>query len=336
MVWVSRVLLRQYGRFMDDLRIYVRGGSGGMGFPRLGGEGGKGGDVWLVAQEKLTLKKIKDRYPKKRFVAGTGSNRELNKAGERLLVARGGIGGCLATNFLPSKGQNQMIHLDLKLIADVGLVGFPNAGKSSLLTKISHATPQIADYAFTTIKPELGTIKYADFKQITVADLPGLIEGAHANKGRGHSFLKHVERTNQLLFVVDVSGFQLASTMPFRTAFETVILLAKELELYKEELRTKPAILAVNKMDLPNAQEKLDEFMEQLQNPCDYMQSLPTGMIPENPVKFKEIVPISTYSGEGIEKIIMCIRKVLDEEAEKKIEDYQRKQIHSLHLSESS
>ncbi|XP_044280837.1 GTP-binding protein 10 isoform X1 [Varanus komodoensis] len=368
MVWVSRVLLRQYGRFMDDLRIYVRGGSGGMGFPRLGGEGGKGGDVWLVAQEKLTLKKIKDRYPKKRFVAGTGSNSsivalkgakgkdcevmvptgisvvrddgevlgELNKAGERLLVARGGIGGCLATNFLPSKGQNQMIHLDLKLIADVGLVGFPNAGKSSLLTKISHATPQIADYAFTTIKPELGTIKYADFKQITVADLPGLIEGAHANKGRGHSFLKHVERTNQLLFVVDVSGFQLASTMPFRTAFETVILLAKELELYKEELRTKPAILAVNKMDLPNAQEKLDEFMEQLQNPCDYMQSLPTGMIPENPVKFKEIVPISTYSGEGIEKIIMCIRKVLDEEAEKKIEDYQRKQIHSLHLSESS
>ncbi|XP_063003569.1 GTP-binding protein 10 isoform X2 [Elgaria multicarinata webbii] len=299
MVWLSRALLRQYGRFMDDLRIYVKGGSGGMGFPRFGGEGGKGGDVWLVAHEKLTLKRIKDRYPTKRFVAGTGANSsiaalkgatgkdcevkvpigisvatddgklfgELNKAGERLLVARGGIGGCMITNFLPTKGQKHTIHLDLKLIADVGLVGFPNAGKSSLLTKISHATPQIADYAFTTIKPELGTVKYADFKQITVADLPGLIEGAHANKGRGHNFLKHVERTKQLLFVVDVAGFQLSSETPFRTAFETIILLAKELELYKEDLRTKPALLAVNKMDLPNAKEKLNELMEQLQSP---------------------------------------------------------------------
>ncbi|XP_061442180.1 GTP-binding protein 10 [Rhineura floridana] len=366
MVRVTRALLREYGRFMDDLRIYVRGGAGGMGHARLGGEGGKGGDVWLVAQEKITLKRIKDRYPRKRFTAGVGANSsvaalrggkgkdcevnvppgisvttddgkvfgELNQTGDRLLVAQGGIGGCLATHFLPSKGQRHMIHLDLKLIADVGLVGFPNAGKSSLLTKISHATPQIADYAFTTIKPELGIVKYADFKQITVADLPGLIEGAHANKGRGHKFLKHVERTKQLLFVVDVSGFQLSSTTPFRTAFETVVLLAKELELYKEELRTKPALLAVNKMDLPSAQEKLNEFMEQLQSPQDYMHTLSKKMIPQITVKFKEIIPISAHTGEGIEELIMCLRKVLDEEAEKKIEDYQRQQLRGLRLSE--
>nr|XP_056713610.1 GTP-binding protein 10 [Euleptes europaea] len=366
MVWVSRVLLRKYGRFMDDLRIYVKGGAGGMGHPRLGGEGGHGGDVWLVAKGKLTLKGMKTQYPRKRFVAGSGANSriaalkgakgkdvevnvpsgisvvtdngkmlgELNKPGDRLLVARGGFGGSLVTNFLPSKGQTYSIHLDLKLIADVGLVGFPNAGKSSLLTRISRATPEIADYAFTTINPELGTVTYADHKQITVADLPGLIEGAHANKGRGHKFLKHVERTKELLFVVDVSGFQLSAKTPFRTAFETILLLAKELELYKEELRAKPALLAVNKMDLPNAQRNFNELMEQLQNPQDHMHSLPKEMIPADTLIFKEIIPISAHTGEGTEELIMCLREVLDEEAEKTIEQYQQEQLCALRLSE--
>ncbi|XP_020770651.2 GTP-binding protein 10 isoform X3 [Odocoileus virginianus] len=270
-----------------------------MGYPRLGGEGGKGGDVWVVAHNKMTLKQLKDKYPQKRFVAGEGANSrvsalkgskgkdceipvpvgvsvtdengkvigELNKEKDRILVAEGGLGGKLLTNFLPLKGQKRVIHLDLKLIADIGLVGFPNAGKSSLLSKISHAKPAIADYAFTTIKPELGKIMYSDFKQISVADLPGLIEGAHMNKGMGHKFLKHIERTKQLLFVVDISGFQLSSQTHYRTAFETIILLSKELELYKEELQTKPALLAVNKMDLPDAQDKFHVLMNQLQNP---------------------------------------------------------------------
>uniref|UniRef100_A0A670J6W2 GTP-binding protein 10 n=1 Tax=Podarcis muralis TaxID=64176 RepID=A0A670J6W2_PODMU len=357
-----RVFFLCYGRFMDDLRIYVKGGTGGMGHPRLGGEGGEGGDVWLVAQKKMTLKRLKDRFPSKRFVAGAGANSslatlkgtkgkdcevnvpqgisvtrddgkvigELDRAEDRLLVARGGLGGCMATNFLPSRGQRLMIHLDLKLIADVGLVGFPNAGKSSLLTKISHATPQIADYAFTTIKPELGTVKYADFKQITVADLPGLIEGAHANKGRGHKFLKHVERTKQLLFVVRTC----CSLAFYLTSLKSAFNLGFELELYKEELRTKSALLAVNKMDLPNAREKLNEFMEQLQSPQDYMHTLPKNMIPEVIVNFKEIIPISAHSGEGIEELIMCLRKVLDEESEKKIEDHQNQQLRALRSSE--
>ncbi|XP_053122110.1 GTP-binding protein 10 isoform X2 [Hemicordylus capensis] len=330
MVWVSRVLLRKYGRFMDDLRIYVRGGTGGMGFARLGGEGGKGGDVWLVAQENVTLKRIKARYPSKRFIAGTGVNSsivalkgakgkdcevhvppgisvttddgevigELYKVGDRMLVAHGGIGGCVATNFFPVKGQKYMVHLDLKLIADVGLVGFPNAGKSSLLAKISHATPEVADYAFTTIQPELGTVMYADHKQ------------------------------------VDVSGFQLSSNTPFRTAFETIVLLAKELELYKEEFRTKPALLAINKMDLPNAEEKLNELKEKLQSPEDYMHLLPKEMIPEATVKFREIIPISAHTGEGTEELIMCLRNVLDEDAEKKIENSQKEKLRALHHSE--
>uniref|UniRef100_A0A4X1UCN8 GTP-binding protein 10 n=1 Tax=Sus scrofa TaxID=9823 RepID=A0A4X1UCN8_PIG len=299
MVRCSCMLFRKYGNFIDNLRLFTKGGSGGMGYPRLGGEGGKGGDVWVVAHNKMTLKQLKDKYPQKRFVAGEGANSrvsalkgskgkdceipvpvgisvtdengkiigELNKEKDRILVAEGGIGGKLLTNFLPLKGQRRVIHLDLKLIADVGLVGFPNAGKSSLLSKISHAKPAIADYAFTTLKPELGKIMYNDFKQISVADLPGLIEGAHMNKGMGHKFLKHIERTKQLLFVVDISGFQLSSQTRYRTAFETIILLTKELELYKEELQTKPALLAVNKMDLPDAQDKFQVLMNQLQSP---------------------------------------------------------------------
>uniref|UniRef100_A0A8C0HCS5 GTP-binding protein 10 n=1 Tax=Chelonoidis abingdonii TaxID=106734 RepID=A0A8C0HCS5_CHEAB len=327
-----------YGNFIDDLRIYVKGGTGGMGHPRLGGEGGRGGDVWLVAKEKTTLKRIKNRFPQKRFVAEAGTNSsvsalkgekgtdcevdvplgisvtscdgkqigELNKAGERILVARGGIGGCLVTNFLPLKGQIQIVHLDLKLIADI----------------------------VTTLKPELGKIMYPDYKQVSVADLPGLIEGAHANKGMGHKFLKHVERTKQLLFVVDISGFRLSSKTRFRTAFETVLLLTQELELYKEDLRTKPALLAINKMDLPNAQDSLNELMKQLQNPQDSLHLVEKELIPQSTIDFKDIIPVSAHTGEGIEELKTCIRKSLDEEAEKENEEYQKEKLHILQTSE--
>ncbi|XP_048806905.1 GTP-binding protein 10 isoform X2 [Lagopus muta] len=365
MVRCGGAALRRYGNFIDDLRLYVRGGTGGMGYPRLGGEGGRGGDVWFVAQERSTLKSMKARYPKKRFVAGTGANSslkalkgekgkdcevhvppgisvldddgkkigELNGAGERFLAARGGLGGSLATNFLPCKGQRRIVHLDLKLIADVGLVGFPNAGKSSLLSKISQAKPEIANYAFTTIQPELGKIMYEDFKQILVADLPGLIEGAHKNKGRGHKFLKHVERTKHLLLVVDVAGFQLSNKTQFRTAFETVLLLTKELELYNEELLTKPALLAINKMDLPCAKDNLNELMKQLQNPEDFLHLLEEEAIPENTIDFRDIIPISTYTGEGIEELKACVRRSLDEEAEQENEEYRKKKLSLLHSS---
>ncbi|XP_034374623.1 GTP-binding protein 10 isoform X1 [Arvicanthis niloticus] len=366
MVRCGCALLRKYGNFVDNLRIFTKGGSGGMGYPRLGGEGGKGGDVWVVAHKNMTLKQLKNKYPQKRFVAGGGANSrvsalkgskgkdcevpapvgisvtdengkvlgELNKEEDRILVAKGGLGGKLHTNFLPLKGQKRIIHLDLKVIADVGLVGFPNAGKSSLLSRVSHATPVIADYAFTTLRPELGKIMYNDFKQISVADLPGLIEGAHMNKGMGHKFLKHLERTRQLLFVVDVSGFQLSSVTPYRTAFETIILLTKELELYKEELQTKPALLAVNKMDLPDAQVKLHELMKQLQSPKDFLHLFEAKMIPEKAVEFQHIIPISTVTGEGIEELKNCIRKALDEQDDKENDAYHSKQL--LHLRSSS
>ncbi|XP_060937289.1 GTP-binding protein 10 [Limanda limanda] len=347
MVQLSRICLRKFGNFVDNLRLYVRGGSGGMGLPRLGGQGGKGGDVWVVAANNLTLKRIKDKYPQKRFLGGAGANSsvralrgekgkdleilapvgitvtaddgrilgDLNAEGERLLVAKGGPGGALYSAFEPSKGQTKHIRFDLKLIADLGLVGFPNAGKSSLLTALSNATPQIASYAFTTLKPEIGKLMYKDYKQISVADLPGLIEGAHANKGMGHKFLKHVERTKQLLFVVDVSGFQLASKTPFRPAFEAVQLLTKELELYKEELVSKPALLVVNKMDLPDAEDKLQELKEQLQNPEEFSDLLPDDMRPKNYISFRHVVPVSATTGFGIDDLKRCIRESLDDDA---------------------
>uniref|UniRef100_A0AAA9TBL5 GTP-binding protein 10 n=1 Tax=Bos taurus TaxID=9913 RepID=A0AAA9TBL5_BOVIN len=329
MVRCSCVLFRKYGNFIDNLRLFTKGGSGGMGYPRLGGEGGKGGDVWVVAHNRMTLKQLKDKYPQKRFVAGEGANSrvsalkgskgkdceipvpvgvsvtdengkiigELNKEKDRLLVAEGGLGGKLLTNFLPLKGQKRVIHLDLKLIADIGLVGFPNAGKSSLLSKISHAKPAIADYAFTTIKPELGKIMYSDFKQ------------------------------------VDISGFQLSSQTHYRTAFETIILLSKELELYKEELHTKPALLAVNKMDLPDAQGKFHVLMNQLQNPKEFLHLFEKNMIPERTVEFQHIIPISAITGEGIDELKNCIRKSLDEHTNQENDAYHKKQLLNLHIS---
>ncbi|XP_068091635.1 GTP-binding protein 10 [Hyperolius riggenbachi] len=368
MVGCSRVLLRKYGNFIDNLRLVVRGGAGGMGLPRLGGGGGNGGDVWLVAKKGVTMKDVKERYTRKRFAGGVGQNSsvrslkgpsgpdclvnvpvgitvttdggtkiaELNKEGEQIRVARGGHGGTYRSEFLPDKGQQRIVRLDLQLIADVGLVGFPNAGKSSLLSCVSHAKPKIADYPFTTVQPELGKIMYPDFKQISVADLPGLIEGAHINRGMGHKFLKHIERTRQLLFVVDVEGFRLSVKSPFRTAFETVQLLTLELELYKEDLVDKPALLAVNKMDLPGAEEKFQELLQQLENPNDYLHLLPDELVPECQINFKHVLPVSAISGQGIEELKHCIRGSLDEQAELEIQETAEERLRSLHTASSS
>uniref|UniRef100_A0A8C7Y094 GTP-binding protein 10 n=1 Tax=Oryzias sinensis TaxID=183150 RepID=A0A8C7Y094_9TELE len=364
MVHISRICLRKYGNFVDNLRLYVRGGGGGMGLPRLGGQGGNGGDVWVVAKKNMTLKRIKDKYPLKRFVGGSGGNSsvralkgekgtdvevpapvgiavttddgrivgDLNEEGDRVLVAKGGSGGSLYSAFEPTKGQAKHIRLDLKLIADLGLVGFPNAGKSSLLTALSNATPQVASYAFTTLRPEIGKVMYPDYKQISIADLPGLIEGAYMNKGMGHKFLKHVERTKQLLFVVDVCGFQLASKTPFRSAFEAVQLLSKELELYKEEVASKPAILVVNKMDLPDAEDKLAELKEQLKNPEEFSDLLPGDMIPKNYMTFRHVVPVSAMTGLGIDHLKSCIRQSLDEEATLKSSDVLQEKLLRLQM----
>lgn len=178
---------------------------------------------------------------------------DLKSNGEEFIIAAAGRGGKGNSNFATSTnqtpryaqsgkpGEEHKIILELKLIADVGLVGFPNAGKSTLISVISAARPKIADYPFTTLKPNLGIVNYKEFKSFTVADIPGLIEGAHLGKGLGHQFLKHIERTNILLFLLDITSEKIK---------EDYNILRKELMNYSNELSKKKIIIAFSKADL--------------------------------------------------------------------------------------
>ncbi|KAL3831429.1 hypothetical protein ACJMK2_023180 [Sinanodonta woodiana] len=330
-------------KFFDSLRIYVRGGGGGQGLPKYGGVGGKGGDVHVVSSKDITLKKVYDTNPSKRYIAGTGTDSrkmyllgedgaskeifvpvgvsiktdegrtiaDLNEDGQRALVAKGGDGGSPYNNFLGQKGEVRSITLDLKLIADIGLVGFPNAGKSTFLAAISRAQPKIAEYPFTTIQPQVGTMMYRDYRQITVADLPGLIEGAHVNFGMGHKFLKHVERTKLLLFLVDINGFQLSPKYQSRSAFETLLLLNKELELFNPEMLDKPAILALNKIDTDH-NSTADHVIDLVKNLPDSLSEVPKEMHPQRLVKFDEIFKMSAKNRENTDIVKERLRELLD------------------------
>ena len=143
------------------------------------------------------------------------------------------------------QGDHVYLQLELKLIADVGLVGFPNAGKSTLLRSLSRAKPKVANYPFTTLRPNLGTIQYKDGTQICLADIPGIIDGAHENRGLGHDFLRHIERTNMIVYVLDGSG-----EYGRRDPCEDFQILQDELRLYSSDMILRPALVAINKMDL--------------------------------------------------------------------------------------
>src|SRR5207248_9900901 len=180
---------------------------------------------------------------------------DLAHEGDRVLVAQGGRGGmgnarfATSTNRAPRKvqpgeaGEEKLLHLELKLLADVGLVGFPNAGKSTLISRISAAQPKIADYPFTTLTPNLGVVRLSEDRSFVVADVPGLIEGAHRGLGLGDQFLRHLERTKVLVHLVDVSS---ASGRDPVNDLDTV---RRELELFQPTLAAKPQIVAANKMD---------------------------------------------------------------------------------------
>ena len=180
---------------------------------------------------------------------------DLAKEGDRVLVARGGRGGmgnarfATSTNRAPRKvqpgepGEEKDLRFELKLLADVGLVGFPNAGKSTLIARVSAARPKIADYPFTTLTPNLGVVKLSGDRSFAIADVPGLIEGAHRGLGLGHQFLRHLERTKVLVHVVDVSG------AAGRDPVEDLETVRQELQLFQPALAAKPQIVAANKMD---------------------------------------------------------------------------------------
>lgn len=347
-------LPRKYLRsnFIDTLRLHVRGGTGGAGLPRYGGLGGAGGNVYIIAKDGLTLENVVKKLKTKRIKADSGGDSaakgiigvpaqdknisvpcgvtvynqngvllgELNKENTKLLVAKGGMGGCEETGYCGMKGEAQTIKLDLKLIADVGLVGFPNAGKSTLLAAVSKAKPKIASYPFTTIRPRLGIINYEDLRQLTIADLPGLIEGAHMNVGMGHKFLKHLERTKLLLFIVDIQGFQLSPKHMRRSCLETVVLLNKEIELYKPDLLKMPTMIIINKMDTENADSILEEIKPALHDLSDYVATCPKEMQPEQIIQIDDILPVSLISKnkEKVKIIKERIRNILDKYEEQK------------------
>jgi GTP-binding protein len=218
---------------------------------------------------------------------------DLSRPGIRFVAARGGKGGRGNAHFVtPTRqtprfaekglpGERRTLRLELKLLADVGIVGMPNAGKSTLISRISAAKPKIADYPFTTLVPNLGVVRYQD-QSFVVADIPGLIEGAHAGVGLGHQFLRHVERARLLLYLLDVSPF---ATAPPLEAFET---LRRELELYKPDLAQKPALVALNKIDTlaPDERAAVDAVRGAIE------------------AQGYEVFPISAYTGEGMEPLL--------------------------------
>lgn len=191
---------------------------------------------------------------------------DIVKHGEKLLIARGGRGGSgnchwkTPTHQAPTEhtdggpGEHVTLRLELKLVADIGLVGFPNAGKSSLLTGISEAHPKIGAYPFTTLNPIIGTVILENYTSLTVADIPGLIKGAHKGIGLGHAFLRHIERSSFLIYVIDMAG------VDARHPHDDYFSLRQELELHKKELVIRPSIVVANKMDLAQAAENLREF----------------------------------------------------------------------------
>lgn len=222
---------------------------------------------------------------------------DLDQNEKEIILAKGGKGGkgnskfATSTNQTPrfaedgKPGEYKKVILELKLIADVGLVGFPNSGKSTLISKISAARPKIADYPFTTLEPNLGIVKYKEFKSFTVADIPGIIEGASQGKGLGHQFLRHIERTRIILFLIEVTSENLAND------FE---ILLNELKSYSSKLIQKKMLVALSKADLIE-EEKVKELSQ---------------------IKFKEIkkkpIVFSSVSGIGLNDLLDILWKNLE------------------------
>jgi GTP-binding protein len=351
--------------FIDEAKIRVKAGDGGNGcmafrrekfVPRggpSGGDGGKGGDIWMESSERhntLVHFRFNPEYKAERGRHGEGAKKtgrdgedivlkvpvgtivyddatgekvyDFSRADARIIVARGGRGGrgnaqfATSTHQAPREhedgrpGEERILRLELKLLADVGLVGYPNVGKSTLISRISAARPKIADYPFTTLEPNLGVVavgevetrlasfpranssrrrketrraaslpSFRDAVSFVVADIPGLIEGAHAGAGLGTQFLRHIERTRLLVHLVDVSD---ASGRP--DVVKDVEVILGELENFGADLEKKPTIMVASKLDIANP-----EKLKKLKQWCTR--------------KKLKLYPISAVTGEGIEKL---------------------------------
>ncbi len=348
-------------KFIDEAKIEVVGGKGGNGaasfrrekfVPRGGpdgGDGGRGGSVWAVADENVnTLVEYRfvKRYQAKNGEKGHGSDRygagaedielkmpvgtlirdvdtdeivaDLTYHGQRVCVARGGKGGLGNIHFKSSvnrapkqstpgeDGEARTLQLELKVLADVGLLGMPNAGKSTLIRAVSAARPKVADYPFTTLHPNLGVVRMDENNSFVMADIPGLIEGAAEGAGLGHRFLKHLSRTGLLLHVVDLAPFDEETD----TAAEALAII-HELRKYDEELYGKPRWLVLNKLDMldeETAKQRETEFL----NAIGWDYPTPDDRFTfdmETPRLFK----ISALTHEGTQDLVLQINQYLNE-----------------------
>ncbi|HEY3331177.1 MAG TPA: GTPase ObgE [Capsulimonadaceae bacterium] len=329
--------------FVDEVTVDISAGDGGNGFvgfrkekfvPRggpSGGDGGKGGDVVLIADSNMSTLldfRYQRAYPAKNGGAGEGKDMigkdapdlmlrvpigtiatdietgrilaDLTSHGQQVSIARGGRGGRGNAHFATSThqapkfaengepGEQYRIKLELKLLADVGLIGYPNVGKSSLISAVSAARPKIANYPFTTLIPNLGVVRVGDDPENTIvlADIPGIIEGASEGLGLGHQFLRHVERTRVLVHLLDVGG------MSGRYPLDDYATLNQELAAYSDKLAQLPQIVALNKIDIANADEieLLTEHFAEL------------GIA---------VFPISAATGEGTKPLLFAVSDLL-------------------------
>jgi len=331
-------------KFVDSVKIHVRSGNGGSGCTSFrrekyvpqggpdGGDGGKGGDVFLIGDNsKNTLLDLSfqqhqhaengkngggsDKHGRNgkdlRITVPLGTVAKIDETGEVLqevieikdyLIFKGGHGGRgnarfkSATNRTPDyhklgeTGTECWLRLDLKLMADVGLVGFPNAGKSTLISRVSHARPKISDYPFTTLVPQLGVVKHESFDPFVIADIPGIIEGAHAGRGLGDQFLRHIERTASLLLLLDVSGF---SENPPEEEYKT---LMRELELFSASMLHKARAVTFTKLDTVTELKSLDKLQQHLESAGE------------------KVFRVSSVSGEGIKELLDFLAEVVKKE----------------------
>ena len=237
---------------------------------------------------------------------------DIDEAGAEVVIAKGGHGGRGNARFATPSNRAPREHepgevteplelgLELKLIADVALVGYPNAGKSTLLSRISNAHPKVAAYPFTTLHPVIGVMEYPDFRKVTVADIPGLIDGAHLNRGLGHYFLRHIERTKLLIYLVDLGG------VDGRDPNDDIRILKNELEAYMEGLSSRAKIVLANKTDLVESQDQIDDFILNAED----------GL---------EVIPISAKNDASFEQVKQRIRELLDElAAQQQAEEWKR------------
>jgi GTP-binding protein len=276
---------------------------------------GKGAEALVVRVPPGTV--VKDADTKEVLA-------DLVRHGQEAVIAKGGRGGRGNIRFATAKnpaphvaengepGDERWVELELKLLADVGLVGYPSVGKSTLLATVSAARPKIGAYHFTTLAPNLGVVEAGEGRGFVMADLPGLIEGAHEGVGLGHQFLRHVERTKLLVHVVDMAGSE------GRDPYQDYIQINEELRRYRETLAQRPQIIAANKMDIPEAAENLELFR------AEVGEDVP-------------VFPISAVTREGLKELIYAIADRLDEIPDASLidDDYEEVKVYKSESPES-